>query len=101
METHELVKLYIIQAARQATEGVTRLSDYDRHQLADKIVERINPGTNLQYGSSYLLISTIGEREPHTRLGDLIESIIREELWNRALREINMCLSNLDIDEDA
>jgi len=101
MDTHELVNMYIIQAARQATEGVTRLSDYDRHQLADEIVERINPRANLQYASSYLPFRTIGEREPHTKLGDLIESMIKEELWNRALREINICLSNLDIDEDA
>jgi len=101
MKTHQLVSMYIQQAARKATVGVTQLSDHDRHQLADKIVNDINPGINLDYANPSVYWQSIGDRAPRTNLQDLIASLIREDLWNYAMKEINMCLSNLDIDEDA
>jgi len=91
-ETHELVQDTIRYHVIEGVGSKTAMSDYDRNNLADSIVDYIDPDGNLEYVSPYALERMIGERSPHVRLGDLIKDMVRRELWDDTIREIDKAL---------
>jgi len=88
-QTHELVKDAIRYHVNEGFGEKTFMSEYDRNNLADKIVDRIDPDGNLECVTPYTLQRTIGERSPNVRLGDLIKDMVRRELWDATIREID------------
>jgi len=91
-ETHELVQDAIRYHVIEGVGSKTAMSDYDRNNLADSIVDYIAPDGNLEYVSPYTLQRMIGEQSPNVRLGDLIKDMVRRELWDYTIIAIDKAL---------
>jgi len=92
LKTYELVQETIRYHVLSEIGDRSEMSEYDRNNLADRIVDFIAPDGNLEYVSPYTLQRMIGEQSPNVRLGDLIKDMVRRELWDYTMTAIRVAL---------
>jgi len=92
LKTYELVQETVRYHVINEIGNRSEMSEYERNNLADSIVDYIAPDGNLEYVSPYTLQRMIGEQSPNVRLGDLIKDMVRRELWDYTITAIRVAL---------
>jgi len=101
MKTYELIQRQAHTLTLNALDGVTHLSQPDRADLAEQITEQLNDELDLTRWSPRALNQVIGHEYVGMSMQQLLRHMQREDLLNYLLVEIDVHLSNLDIDQVA
>jgi len=101
MKTYELIQRQAHTLTLNALDGVTHLSQTDRVDLAEQIATQLDDDLDLARWSPTALEQVIGHEYVGMSMQQLLRHMQREDLLNYLLVEIDVHLSNLDIDQVA